>query len=318
MPNRNKTSYEFSLTPVHKNNIPPFNVLLQAANALLASSVRWPPGKTYYDGTVQTFTQKSPSGPNWHGRLSYHPIEQGTFAEFWEVIGVRHCQAQEEYVPELVSATHLEPYMDGDYDAWTFHYNYSPPLSPRTFTVLLASSLDDKPPRQGWVISIPFDVGENEGLKALEEKGVRGRFTTVERLLEVDGKVEWMAVTMNQIGGSIPNFISERGMPKQFSERVGQVLEYIAARREGQSGRKPKLVSRSSSLSIINRARRRSVQALTQPGSSSSTPAPSAAGGTPAGSTIMTGTGTGSEGNTPETAACPSSAEPTSPAQPQA
>lgn len=31
-----------------------------------------------------------------------------------------------------------------------------------------------------------------QGLKALEEKGVRGRFTSVDRLLEVDGKVEWM------------------------------------------------------------------------------------------------------------------------------
>ncbi|KAG9101953.1 hypothetical protein FRC06_002465 [Ceratobasidium sp. 370] len=142
---------------------------------------------------------------------------------------------------------------------WTFHYSYSPPVSPRTFTVLLATSLDDKPPRQGWVISIPYDVGDNEGLKALEEKGVRGKFTTVERLMEVDGKVEWMAVTMNQIGGSIPDFISERKMPKQFAERVPQVLEYMAARRDGQSGRKPKLVSRSSSFSIIKKARRKSV-----------------------------------------------------------
>ncbi|CAE6464633.1 unnamed protein product [Rhizoctonia solani] len=216
MPNRNKNHYEFGLTPVTNNNIPPLNVLLESANALLASTVRWPPGKTYYDGLVQTFSHKEASGPNWHGRLryidmcflldaleltthttyvlypSYHPIEHGTFHEFWEVIGTRHCQAQEEYVPELVSAAHLEPYVEGDYNGWTYHYSYSPPVSPRTFTVLLATSLDDKPPRQGWVINIPFDVGDNEGLKALEEKGVRGRFTSVDRLLEVDGKVEWM------------------------------------------------------------------------------------------------------------------------------
>ncbi|CAE6429804.1 unnamed protein product [Rhizoctonia solani] len=192
MPNRNKTRYEFGLTPVTINNIPPLNVLLEAANALLASTVRWPPGKTYYDGLVQTFSHKEASGPSWHGRLSYHPIEQGTFHEFWEAIGTRHCQAQEEYVPELVSAAHLEPYLEGDYNGWTFHYSYSPPVSPRTFTVLLATSLDDKPPRQGWVVNIPFNVGDNEGLKALEEKGVRGRFTSVDRLLEVDGKVEWM------------------------------------------------------------------------------------------------------------------------------
>ncbi|KAG8740909.1 hypothetical protein FRC10_003568 [Ceratobasidium sp. 414] len=153
---------------------------------------------------------------------------------------------------------------------WTFHYNYSPPVSPRTFTVLLATSLDDKPPRQGWIISIPYDVGENEGLKALEERGVRGWFTTVERLMEVDGKVEWMAVTMNQIGGSIPDFISERKMPKQFAERVPQVLEYMAARRDGQSGRKPKLISRSGSFSIAKMTRRKSGSAPTTPAASTS------------------------------------------------
>ncbi|EUC59205.1 DUF3074 family protein [Rhizoctonia solani AG-3 Rhs1AP] len=196
MPNRNKTRYEFGLTPVNINNIPPLNVLIESANALLASTVRWPPGKTYYDGMVQTFSHKEASGPNWHGRLSYHPIEQGTFHEFWEVIGTRHCQAQEEYVPELVSAAHLEPYLDGDYNGWTYHYSYAPPVSPRTFTVLLATSLDDKPPRQGWAINLPFDVGDNEGLKALEEKGVRGRFTSVDRLLEVDGKVEWISLSI--------------------------------------------------------------------------------------------------------------------------
>ncbi|KAB5591953.1 hypothetical protein CTheo_4585 [Ceratobasidium theobromae] len=297
MPNRNKSNYEFSLAPITKNNIPPLAVLIESANALLASSVRWPPGKTFCNGLVQTFSHKEPSGPNWHGRLSYHPIEHGTFHDFWQVIGsssqfhtlqaliacnisgVRHSQAQEEYVPELVSATHLEPFLDGDYNGWTYHYTYSPPVSPRTFTVLLATVLDDKPPRQGWVINIPFDVGDNEGLKALEEKGVRGRFTSVERLLEVNDQVEWMGVTMYQIGGSIPNFISERQMPKQLAERVPQVLEYMDARRAGQSGRKPKLVSRSSSLSVVTRARKRSVQALFNSGAGTSSAPSTAADG---------------------------------------
>ncbi|KAJ1302529.1 hypothetical protein OPQ81_002846 [Rhizoctonia solani] len=273
MPNRNKTRYEFGLTPVTHNNIPPLKVLLESANALLASTVRWPPGKTYYDGLVQTFSHKEPSGPNWHGRISYHPIDQGTFHEFWEVIGTRHCQAQEEYVPELVSTAHLEPYLDGDYNGWTYHYSYSPPVSPRTFTVLLATSLDDKPPREGWVINIPFDVGDNEGLKALEEKGVRGRFTSVDRLLEVDGKVEWMAVMMYQIGGSIPNFISERGMPRQLAERVAQVVDYIAARKDGQSGRRPKLALTSTSAGASGSTPNTPASTVTGDGAS---PAPAA------------------------------------------
>lgn len=89
MPNRNKTRYEFGLTPVTHtsahpmfidyyfnliptcSDIPPLNILLESANALLASTVRWPPGKTYYDGLVQTFSHKEASGPNWHGRLRY-------------------------------------------------------------------------------------------------------------------------------------------------------------------------------------------------------------------------------------------------------
>ncbi|ELU40238.1 hypothetical protein AG1IA_05734 [Rhizoctonia solani AG-1 IA] len=326
MPNRNKTRYEFGLTPVTKNtrcsDIPPLNVLLDAANALLASTVRWPPGKTYYDGMVQTFSHKEPSGPNWHGRLRTGNVPR-VLGSHWCVLiceraltsiiystlnaGTRHCQAQEEYVPELVSATHLEPYLDGDYNGWTYHYTYSPPVSPRTFTVLLATSLDDNPPRQAWVINIPFDVGDNERSK--KEASVAGsrRSTASSKLME-----KWngckprqdnpflsraRGATMYQIGGSIPNFIPERGMPRQIAERVAQVVEYMAARRQGQSGRRPKLVSRSSSLSIVKRARRRSVQALTSmdAGASGSSPTPTTPAstvtgdGSPAGARPMVG-----------------------------
>jgi hypothetical protein len=48
--------------------------------------------------------------------------------------GTRHCQAQEEFVPELVSANHLEPFLDGDYNGKTPPMHESlPKLTPTGF-----------------------------------------------------------------------------------------------------------------------------------------------------------------------------------------
>ena len=50
------------------------------------------------------------------------------------------------------------------------------------------------------VVSLPIDLKADPadaGLAKLEEKGVKGRYVSVERLQETeDGKVEWRSVTM--------------------------------------------------------------------------------------------------------------------------
>lgn len=66
-------------------------------------------------------------------------------------------------------------------------------------------------------MSIPVDVTGDAELVKLEEKGVRGRYVSVEHLQEVDGKVIWQMATSSTPGGSIPSFIAESSIPGQIS-----------------------------------------------------------------------------------------------------
>lgn len=63
------------------------------------------------------------------------------------------------------------------------------------FTVLQVTHVaggEEGKPREGWIISVPVDVTQDAHLKEKEEKGVKGRYVSVERLREgKDGKVEW-------------------------------------------------------------------------------------------------------------------------------
>jgi hypothetical protein len=70
------------------------------------------------------------------------------------------------------------------------------------------------------VVSIPVDLfgPGDEDLAKLEEKVTKGRYVSIERLLESDdGTIEWRMATSSTPGGSIPNFITESSMPGQIS-----------------------------------------------------------------------------------------------------
>lgn len=71
------------------------------------------------------------------------------------------------------------------------------------------------------VVSIPVDLTQpgDEELAKLEEKGVKGRYVSVERVRELDnGSVEWRMATSSSPGGSIPQFIAEKSMASKISE----------------------------------------------------------------------------------------------------
>ncbi|OJA08716.1 hypothetical protein AZE42_07093 [Rhizopogon vesiculosus] len=70
----------------------------------------------------------------------------------------------------------------------------------------------------------------DEELANLEEKGTKGRYVSVERLVELeDGKVEWQMVTSSTPGGSIPSFIAESSMAGQISVDVPHFLKWFHA-----------------------------------------------------------------------------------------
>ena len=70
-------------------------------------------------------------------------------------------------------------------------------------------------------MSVPLTLSspEDEDLAALEEKGVKGRYASVERILELPGdKVEWRMAVSSSPGGLIPQFISDSVVPQEVSK----------------------------------------------------------------------------------------------------
>ena len=58
----------------------------------------------------------------------------------------------------------------------------------------------------------------DEDLGALEEKGVKGRYASVERILELPGdKVEWRMALATSAGGRIPQWITDAVLPEAVS-----------------------------------------------------------------------------------------------------
>lgn len=137
---------------------------------------------------------------------------------------------EQEYVPEVVSATALCSF-EG-FEGWTLGYKFTPPVSGRVFTVLIACVLEESPTRQGFVVSLPLDVSSNESLKAKEPRGVRGHYVSVERVKELDGQVEWIMATRSTPGGYIPSFVSESAMPSKICEDVPHVVDWLKAKRQ--------------------------------------------------------------------------------------
>jgi hypothetical protein len=75
---------------------------------------------------------------------------------------------------------------------------------------------------------MPVDLSEHASLVALEEKGVRGRYVSVERITELpDKKTRWEMATSSTPGGSIPAFVAESSMDKMISNDVPGLLKYL-------------------------------------------------------------------------------------------
>ncbi|CAE7216607.1 unnamed protein product [Rhizoctonia solani] len=214
------------LDPVSIQDIPSTQAVLAEAKNLIQDISNWPEGRTYHG--IRTH-KKPMAGPAWHSRTSVHESQDGTFEEFWNCLGVNHSLNEKEYVPEVRSAQLLTS-LEG-FEAWTMGYKFTPPVADRTFTVLITCALEDSPSRQGFVISLPLDVSMDETLAAQEPRGVRGRYVSVERIKEIDGKVEWIMATRSAPGGLIPSFLSESTMPSKISEDVPHVVDWIKTKR---------------------------------------------------------------------------------------
>ena len=71
---------------------------------------------------------------------------------------------------------------------------------------------------------VDLTVPGAEGLLKLEEVGVKGRYVSVDRFIELEnGKTEWRMATSGTPGGNIPLFISESLMDENIAQVRGSV-----------------------------------------------------------------------------------------------
>ncbi|TDL27402.1 hypothetical protein BD410DRAFT_894523 [Rickenella mellea] len=225
--------YRLTITPPTLSGIPSDETLLNAGRELIESTKSWKQGKTYDKGRVKTFSR--PKGPEdgaaWHLRLSVHGPEDATFDEFWSKLGVDKAENEKSFIPDIHKVT-LVKRISPTQVLWTIQYVFPPPVSPRIFTVLQTTHLDTtSAARAGYVISIPVDLtsdpADSEFAK-LEEKGVKGRYVSVERILELEGgKVEWRMATSSSPGGNIPQFVAEMTMASKISEDVPHFIKWF-------------------------------------------------------------------------------------------
>lgn len=75
--------------------------------------------------------------------------------------------------------------------------------------------------RTSLIISNTVDLSSDKDLAKLEEKGVKGRYVSIERIRELEnGKVEWRMAVSSNTGGMIPSFISEGSMDREISKVI--------------------------------------------------------------------------------------------------
>ncbi|TFK63232.1 hypothetical protein BDN72DRAFT_847807 [Pluteus cervinus] len=220
--------YRLTIVPVKPSEIPSEELLLSLGKELLASSGSWKAGKTFHKKVKTYWSAKdTDQGAPWHSRVSEHTPEEATFDQLWDKLGKDKAINEKEFIPDIHKVTKVKD-LSPNASIWTLHYKFPPPVSPRVFTVLQVTYLEDASPRSGYVISLPIDLSEDAELAKLEEKGVRGRYVSVERLSELEnGNIEWRMATSSTPGGSIPTFIVESTMAGKIAEDVPHFLKWL-------------------------------------------------------------------------------------------
>ncbi|KAJ7046974.1 hypothetical protein C8F04DRAFT_1062339 [Mycena alexandri] len=183
-----------SITQLKVSALPSDEEAMAAADTLFESSKTWKEGKTIKG--VKTYREKDPDdGAPWHCRVSVHKPEEATFEQLWAKLGKDKALNEKEFIPDINKVAKVKQISDTQ-TIWTLYYTFTPPVSPRVFTVLQITRLDESSPRSGTIVSIPVDLTDDQDLVKLEEKGVKGRYVSIERLLELeDGSIEWRMAT---------------------------------------------------------------------------------------------------------------------------
>ncbi|KAH9997319.1 hypothetical protein BJV77DRAFT_80773 [Russula vinacea] len=210
--------------------------VIAAAREVLETTKGWKKGKAYEKKTVQTYhSPKAPhDGAPWHCRVSEHAPAQVTFDELWSKLGSNHSEHEKEYIEAVKKAT-LVKKISPTQEIWTMYYEFSSfGISPRVFTVLQIVHYESSSPRTG--------LTSDPELAKLEEKGVKGRYVSVESIKELpSGNTEWRMATSSSPGGRIPTFVAESSMASSISADVPHFLRWFQSTRRGSESQEQDL-----------------------------------------------------------------------------
>ncbi|KAJ7276703.1 hypothetical protein C8J57DRAFT_1504530 [Mycena rebaudengoi] len=179
-------------------------------------SLSWSQGKVYGSRTVQTSHAVLPDGCSWHSRSGAHSLP---FDQFWSVLGHQWMPAKkafnDEYIHEIEKVTLIKT-LSSTTSIWTLQHKFPPPLSPRVFTILQVTRLDEAYPRIEWVVHLPIDLTGpgDEALLAQKGHGIKGRYACVEKITQLlDGCTEWRLVTSSPPAVGFPSSLRKRLCP---------------------------------------------------------------------------------------------------------
>jgi len=153
MSQRSEPEFKLSVTPIKPTGIPSEATIIATARRIIDTTYSWKQGKTFHK-IVKTYHRgKLPEDEvPWHCRVSEHKAEEGSFDLLWEKLGTVQDAHEKDYVPNIRSATKVKD-LSSTAAIWTMCYTFTPPISPRVFTVLRVNHLENTSPRTGSVSS---------------------------------------------------------------------------------------------------------------------------------------------------------------------
>ncbi|PPQ66693.1 hypothetical protein CVT26_009553 [Gymnopilus dilepis] len=212
-------------------DIPPENELLSDAQTVLDASLDWtlrkayPNGKAYFHLEFDSGKKKTHT---WHCVVTELHRDEVSFGQLWAKLGRNKAYNQRRYVAGIDKVTRVK-YISESQSIWTTLFIHPPPMSPRVYTSH-HSRATNLPIRKRIVVTLPIDLSSKTAgeLSELEEKGIKGRYVSIEHIREIDGDLlEWRQIVGVDARGLIPKFWVHRKMGKNLLQEFSACVEWL-------------------------------------------------------------------------------------------